>query len=195
MEESSIILVKHAMPELDGNVPAKEWELGERGLKQAKKFANFVRDNLDVDQIMYSSPEPKAHATAKVMAESLGLELRVEDNLREFERPVLSIVSEEEHTDRNEMIFESPDDAVMGTESANQALARFEEGIKAVLKDPIEEERLVVCHGTVMSLFLAKHNEGVEAFDTWKKLGCPSYAVVSLPNFQILELNGKPFSN
>lgn len=194
MEEGSIILVKHALPEMDGNVPAKEWQLGEKGIKQAQKFARFVQDNLDVDPIMYTSPEPKAVATAQVMAETLGLDLKTEENLKEFDRPVLSIVSEEEHADRNEMIFENPDQVIMGTETANQALARFEEGIKAVLKDPLEDERLVICHGTVMSLFLAKHNE-VDAFDTWKKLGCPSYAVVSIPEFKILELNGKPFSN
>lgn len=190
--EGSIILVKHAMPELDGNTPPKDWKLGEKGLKQAKKFANFVRDNLDVDPIIFSSSESKAVDTAKVLAEALSLTHKVVPALGEFDRPALSVVSEEDHYDRNEPLFTEPDTPYLGKESANAALERFESGIEEILKEPLEDERLVVTHGTVMSLFLDKYNEELEGFDVWKKLGCPSYAVVSLPSFKVLELNGQP---
>lgn len=190
--EGSIILVKHAMPELDGSLPSKEWKLGEKGLKQAQKFANFVRDNLDVDPVIYSSSETKAIDTAKILAETLSLTHKVNPALGEFDRPALSIVSEEDHFDRNEPLFTNPDKAYLGSESANTALERFESAIQEIIKEPLEDERLVVTHGTVMSLFLDKYNEELEGFDIWKKLGCPSYAVVSLPDFKVLELNGHP---
>ncbi len=190
--EGSIILVKHAMPELDGDVPSKDWKLGERGLKQAQKFANFVRDNLDVDPIIYSSDESKAVETAKIIAKTLSLTHKVNPALAEFDRPALSIVSEEDHFDRNEPLFTNPDEPYLGVESANAALERFESAIKEVVKDPLEDERIIVTHGTVMSLFLNKYNEELDGFDVWKKLGCPSYAVVSLPDFKVLELNGQP---
>ena len=185
--EGSIILVKHAMPELDGDTPSKEWKLGDRGLKQAQRFANFVRDNLDVDPIIYSSSEAKAVETAKILAETLSLTHKVNPGLAEFDRPALSIVSEEDHFDRND-----PEEPYLGSESANSALERFESAIKEIIKEPLEDERLVVTHGTVMSLFLNKYNEELDGFDVWKKLGCPSYAVLSLPDFKVLELNGQP---
>jgi broad specificity phosphatase PhoE len=190
--EGSIILVKHAMPELNGDVPSKEWKLGEKGLKQAQRFANFVRDNLDVDPIMYSSSETKAIETAKIIAETLSLTHKVSPALAEFDRPALSIVSEEDHYDRNEPLFTNPEEPYLGKESAKVALERFESGIKEIIKEPLEDERLIVTHGTVMSLFIEKYNEELEGFDVWKKLGCPSYAVLSLPDFKVLELNGQP---
>lgn len=193
--QDTLILVKHAMPELDANVPASEWQLGEKGLKQAKKFAQFIQDNLDVDSVIYSSNESKAQDTAMLIASSLGLTHKVNDKIGEIDRPALPIVDEEEHLKMNEPIFKNLGEAILGNESAADALARFESGIKEIIKDPQEDERLVVTHGTVISLFLEKHNKELKAFDTWKKLGCPSYAVVSLPDFKVLELNGQPFKN
>ncbi|MFT6070595.1 MAG: broad specificity phosphatase PhoE [Bacteriovoracaceae bacterium] len=190
--EGSIILVKHAMPELDGSIPSKEWKLGERGVKQAQRFANFVRDNLDVDPVIYSSEETKAVETAKILAQTLSLTHKINPALAEFDRPALSIVSEEDHFDRNEPLFTNPDEPYLGKESASAALERFEKAISEIIKDPLEDERLVVTHGTVMSLFLNKYNEELDGFDVWKKLGCPSYAVVSVPDFKVLELNGQP---
>ena len=195
LEQGSIILVKHAMPELDESIPPKEWQLGDRGLSEAKKFAHFVRDNLDVDPIIYSSEESKAVDTALVLAETLGLTHKTNGKLGEFDRPAAPIVDEEEHQKINQAIFANPSQTMLGSESANSALARFESGIKEVLKEEPEDERLIVTHGTVISLFLDKYNEEIEAFDVWKKLSCPSYAVVSLPDFKVLELNGQPLSN
>jgi broad specificity phosphatase PhoE len=198
MEEGSLILVKHAMPELNDNLPAKEWVLGEKGKKQAEKFSKFIAENLDFDTVIYSSPEPKAMATAQILSEKLNASIELEKNLKELDRPVLNIVSEEVHNDRNEAIFENPGEAVIGDESANEALARFEKGIKEVMTKPLvdsmKDERIVVTHGTVMSLFLSKYNSELQAFDVWKTLSCPSYAIVSIPDFKILELNGKPLT-
>ncbi len=193
--ENTLILVKHALPELSPEIAPKEWPLGEKGLKQAKKFAQFVQDNLDVDPIIYSSEESKAVDTAKVLAEALGLNLKTNPNLGEIDRASSEILDEEGHVSRNEAIFKKSSEAILGKESADQALERFENGIKEILKDPQEDERLVVTHGTVMSLFLAKHNKEIDAFDIWQKLSCPSYAVVSLPEFKVLELNGQPLNN
>ncbi|MBK26354.1 MAG: hypothetical protein CME70_20310 [Halobacteriovorax sp.] len=193
--ENTLILVKHALPELNEEVAPKEWQLGEKGLKQAKKFAGFVQDNLDVDPIIYSSEESKAIDTAKVLAETLGLNHKTNPDLGEIDRAPSKILDEEGHISRNEAIFKKPAEAVLGSESANDALKRFESGIKEIIKDPQEDERLIVTHGTVISLFLAKHNKEIDAFDVWQKLSCPSYVVVSLPEFKVLELNGQPLNN
>ena len=145
-----------------------------------------------MDPIIYSSSEAKAVETAKILAETLSLTHKVNPGLAEFDRPALSIVSEEDHFDRYEPLFTNPEEPYLGSESANAALERFESAIKEIIKEPLEDERLVVTHGTVMSLFLNKYNEELDGFDVWKKLGCPSYAVLSLPDFKVLELNGQP---
>lgn len=193
--EGSIILVKHAMPELDPNLPPSKWQLGEKGLKQAKRFAEFVRDNLDVDPVIFSSEEPKAKETAKVISEVLGLTLKTNPLLAEIDRPALPLVDEEEHEKMNEPIFKNPSEPILGNESAEAALSRFESALKEITKDELEDERIIVTHGTVMSLFLEKYNEDIDGFDIWKKLSCPSYAVVNLEDYSVLELNGRPLKS
>lgn len=190
--EGSIILVRHAMPELDEATAPKEWQLGETGLKQAKKIAHFVKDNLDVDPVIYSSNESKARDTAAIISEHLGLTHKENSKIGEFDLPALPIVGEEAYQNRSRPIFKNPSSQVLGEESAEKALERFETGIQEILKDPLEDERLIVTHGIVMSLFIEKYNEEMNGLDIWKKLECPSYAVLSLPDFKILELNGRP---
>ena len=41
----------------------------------------------------------------------------------------------------------------------------------------------MVTHGTVLTLFVARHNAHVPPFDLWASLGLPSYVVVETETF------------
>ncbi len=46
---------------------------------------------------------------------------------------------------------------------------------------------VVVSHGTVMSLFVSRHNP-IEAFTFWQKLEMPAYLVLSTPHYKLLDV-------
>lgn len=71
---SKLYLIKHAMPELDPNVPAPDWRLGARGRALSELLAQKLGAYpLDV---IVSSVEPKAIETAQIVAARLASRLK-----------------------------------------------------------------------------------------------------------------------
>lgn len=50
-----------------------------------------------------------------------------------------------------------------------------------------EEVVVVVAHGTMISLFVARYN-GVEPHGLWQRLGLPSLCVLAVPGFGMQEV-------
>lgn len=82
--------------------------------------------------------------------------------------------------------FANPGKLVWGSETAEQALERFDGAVRAVLETRGEEVVAVVAHGTVISLFIAQYND-VEAYELWRQLSLPSFCVLSTPRFELRE--------
>ena len=128
----------------------------------------------------------------KQIAEELGVTSNTASGLEEFDRPVLPIMSTEEHSHLNKPIFEDPDKLTIGNESGSAALLRFEKAINGEKElVPSERNLVIVSHGTVISLFVQKHNE-LNGFDLWKKLTCPSFVELGLSRFQVVRIVENP---
>jgi broad specificity phosphatase PhoE len=54
-----------------------------------------------------------------------------------------------------------------------------------VLSEAGDQTTAIVTHGTVLALFLARHNRDRKGFDLWRQLGLPSFVIVTLPEFMI----------
>ena len=109
-------------------------------------------------------------------------------SLEELDRAPQPILSREALVAHNARLFQKPAEAIVGTESAEHALARFELAIAAAVSAAISTEHLVVItHGTVIALFVAAHNP-VDAFSLWQRLSCPALVVLSRPDYALLEL-------
>ncbi len=179
---ATLVLVKHALPVLDASKPAREWQLGTEGERQAKKLAGALRAFAPLRMI--ASPEPKAASTAALVAAELEVEVSVVDALREFDRPVLPFLPKEEHARANEQIFVDLNRRVFGIESGREALDRFSIAIDDAIAQTRAQSVVAVTHGTVISLFVAAHN-AVNAFAMWKQLECTSYVVLDVPSFAL----------
>jgi broad specificity phosphatase PhoE len=83
-----------------------------------------------------------------------------------------------------ELFFRKPSERVLGSESAEAALARFESAVDEVVEAHAEGNVAMVAHGTVIALYLAKHSQR-NGFELWRAMGLPSYAVISLPGRQV----------
>jgi broad specificity phosphatase PhoE len=85
-------------------------------------------------------------------------------------------------------LFAHPDQVVFGSESASAALTRFTAAVDRVIsEDTGDGDVVIVTHGTVMSLFVAKRSH-VDATSLWSTLGLPSYIALELPNYRIIEV-------
>ncbi len=179
----NLILIKHAMPVLDAAAPASTWVLGEEGRRQACEIAERLRERLPFE--LLSSAEPKARETAEIIAAALGIQSREVAGLEEIDRPTLPIVDAAEHASINRPLFEQPEAAVLGSESADQARERFSTALLAELAGDAPGDIVVITHGTVMSLFAEAHSP-VSAWSLWKRLACGDALRFELPGLRLV---------
>ncbi len=169
-----MILVRHSTPEKLRNVPANEWHLSEEGRSRCHELAKQL-EGLQPDAI-FSSPEAKAAETASILAHDLGLRVREISELAEHDRAgVPFFPSQSDFEQQLRLFFQQPDQRVLGRESAVEALARFEFGIARVHAEK-PAQPLIVAHGTVLSLYIAKRVQ-LDAWTVWTQLETPCYVL------------------
>jgi len=179
-----IVLVKHAQPILDATVAPSHWQLSPEGEDQATRLAQRLAEFMPLS--LACSRELKARRTAEIAAGELGVSVRVIEGLEEFDRPALPLMPPAEHEQLNARIFDDLSSAAIGDESGAHALARFRAGVITALDGvPITDNLVIVSHGTVISLLVAAHNH-IDPMTLWKRLTCPSFVVLTLPDFGLV---------
>lgn len=181
-----LILIRHSLPHFQPEVPASQWQLSEEGFRRASLIPQHLIP-YNPSRII-SSQELKARQTAQVIALALNLPIQVVPGLHEHERPqAAGQTSSEQFETLLANFFAHPDQLIFGTESADQAYARFTNTINQLISAYPQETLAIVTHGTVISLFVS-HNCSLDPFEFWKRLGLPFVIVLSLPDLQILHI-------
>ncbi|MXY42621.1 MAG: histidine phosphatase family protein [Dehalococcoidia bacterium] len=177
-----LVLVKHSMPEIDPDKPASAWKLGEVGRRRAESLAAKLMEFNP--SVIWSSKESKAVETAEAVARELGVQVEIADGLEEHHRDNVPFMSsKDEFEEAVERFFLHPDELVLGMETANQARDRFAAAIDKVIEAG-QSDSIVVTHGTVITLYVASV-AGVQMMSFWRRLGLPSYVVLTLPDMRI----------
>ena len=182
---NQLILVKHSLPEIDENVPAREWRLSEEGRVRAKLLADRLRPYQP--EVVVSSVEPKARQTAETVGAELGLVSHVVEGLHEHDRSRVPFYSKEEFQTLVQGFFAKPDMLVFGDETAGQALTRFRESVNAIVKTYEDKKLVIVAHGTVISLFVSWLT-GQDGYLIWKDLGLPSFVFLDLQSKTLVKM-------
>jgi broad specificity phosphatase PhoE len=112
-------------------------------------------------------------------------ERQARPGLEELDRRVLPVMSREAHALLNAHIFAEPARPVLGSESADEAAARFATAVAAETGTRAGNV-VIIAHGTVISFLVARHNR-VDPYSLWRQLECASYVVLQLPSLQLLE--------
>ena len=179
-----LLLVKHALPEIQPDVPAKHWLLGEAGRAQSLLLAERLRAYRP--EVVISSEEPKAAETGCIVADILSLPRHTAPELHEHD------VTSEPYFDNPaafeeavKLLFSEPDKRSFG-ESASEALRRFTQAVKVSLEPYAKEDVVLVAHGRINTLLVAAHNDA-EPFTFWKNWPLAGFAVLSRPEFRLLE--------
>jgi broad specificity phosphatase PhoE len=146
--------VRHAQVVLELDRPAATWRLSPEGEAAAEQLARRLAPVARV----VSSPEPKAVATAEPLARASGVELALDNRLREVER-VANLPTAAEHRAAVRAYLDGGD--VSGWERSTDARARFAAAVETI------DDAAVVTHATVLSLFLGF------GFDEWSRISLP----------------------
>jgi broad specificity phosphatase PhoE len=128
--------------------------------------------------------EPKAVETAQLVADHLGQTFQIFEGLHEHDRSNVGWMGEERFEAQLDEFFRHPDSLVMGRETASQAQLRFSQAVTSILNQHAEENIAIIARGTVITLFVTQAVE-LDTFGFWKRLGLPSFVVMSLPEMEL----------
>ena len=181
-----LILIKHASPEVDPAAPPEAWKLSPEGKAKAEALAARLAPLAPA--VVVTSEEVKAAETGDVLARALSVPVERSAGLAEHDRSNVPQMQTREFISMMELVFRKPRQLVLGRETAAGALARFRNALDDVLEAHRDKGTVaVVSHGTVIALFLAEQT-GKPAFDLWRRMKLPSYAVLELPSLEMTEL-------
>ena len=179
-----LILVKHSLPEVEENVPAREWSLSAEGRERAQRLAEILKQYHP--EVILSSTEPKARETAKILGEGLRLNFEVVDGLNEHDRSNSLYYSKEKFQALVQEFFKKPEALIFGTETASEVLKRFRNSVGSILERHQDRTVLIVAHGTVISLYTSCLT-GCDGYLLWQDLGLPSFVTLDLESKALLE--------
>ena len=180
-----LVLVKHSQPLIDPNVPAKEWRLSENGRRRCISLAERLAP-YHLAHII-TSTEPKAIEIASIVATPLRLRYTSADGLHEHDRSKVPFQSVRQFQESVANFFAQPEKLVFGKETAMQVGSRFSQAVEQVLSSYTQGNLAIVAHGTVISLFIAAHNQS-DPLALWQQLSLPSFVVLRLPSYQLVRI-------
>ncbi len=182
----NLIVARHSLPEIDPSVPSNRWRLSGVGRLRAKRLADMLAGYNP--SAIVTSPEPKAVETGDVISRRLSIPAEIVDGLREHDREKEGFAgSDQEFAEKVALFFENPDSLVFGSETADQANNRFAKALSMVQEQHPEGNLVVVTHGTMMTLFVSRAT-GMAPYQFWRRLGAPSFVVMSIPSLELLRV-------
>lgn len=183
---ADLIVVKHAAPEIVEDLPPSQWALSEFGRGQCHELSERLAQYLPAS--LFASQEPKAVETAEMISPRLGLSPALVSGLHENDRTALPFLSTEvDFHARMRDFFIRSGDRVVGNESADEAHARFVGTLKRLLSSEETRPTVVVTHGTVATLLVARANH-LSPYYFWRDFDFASFVVLSTPSFILREV-------
>ncbi|MFD3262947.1 histidine phosphatase family protein [Phenylobacterium ferrooxidans] len=167
----ALILIRHAAPAQDPNVPPPQWSLSEDGRAAARALAAKLK-HLPPAAVV-SSPEIKALETVTLLTEGLGLQVETDPAFAELHRPKWPFSDTATFEARVVRLLENPHLSIEGAEPAGEAAARFSEGLFRHAARPL----MVGTHGTILAAYLGLQTGRHDA-ELWKSLRLPEALVL-----------------
>lgn len=187
MPSPALILVKHAMPAIVPDVPAREWRLSDAGRAGSRALARLLAAHTPA--VVVTSDEPKAAETGQIVATELGLAVRLAPDLHEHDRSDEPFLGQARFEATMKSFFDAPETLIFGHETASRARERFTGAVERVMGDYPNDTVVIVAHGTVISLFVSSL-AGIDPYPFWSQLGLPSFVVLERPALRVLSVVG-----
>ncbi len=170
----TIHLVRHGRPAPDEARPAEEWPLH----PDAGADLTVLRDSgkLPVGARWFSSPEPKARATARVLT---GTSVGFVDGLREMTRPAGPWLGAPEWSALVRRCLTEPDVAAApGWEAATATTDRVVGAVRRIIDSCPDDDVVLVGHGTAWTLVVAALTRCPPDLQAWERLRMPDHCAL-----------------
>lgn len=163
----TLFLVRHGRPLIVRDQVAAAWELDPVGFDDVWALRESGR--LPLNATWFSSPEPKATATAQLLTES---DIGVVDDLREHVRETSDWI--EDFAGTIARAFAHPDlSAYDGWEPLAECRARVVPTVQRILDVHGDDDVVLVGHGTAWTLLVAALSGREPDLGRWRALGMP----------------------
>ena len=179
----TLLLVKHAPPRIDPSAPGPAWPLSEEGRALCPPLAEALKPY--APGFVVASREAKAAETGLLVAKALKVPFGTATGLHEHDRRTVPFYPDRrQFVERMREMLARPSERLLGSESADEAHARFSRAVTGVLERNPEGNPVVVAHGTVIALFVGRA-AGTDPFALWAGLKLPSFVAMSLPGLAV----------
>ena len=150
-----LLVIRHGESEadiLDVHEGRADFELTQKGHRQAAAMAKYVAGNYQVTRI-YASTLKRAAQTAEYLSEETGIAIEFDPDLMEFNNGLLAGLSHEEADRLYPHVENLPiDQAVYGQESKVEFRSRAENALQRVLSENGSESVIaIVTHGGMVN--------------------------------------------
>lgn len=156
--------------------------LSERGIHDVPEITNLLIDE-GID-IVTSSPYKRAVQTVQGIADYLGDDIVVMDDLRER---TLTSEPAKDFTSAMETVWQNPTFAWEGGESNDQAQSRGVEALKSMLRKYDGKKVVLGTHGNIMVLML-NYFDARYGYDFWKELDMPDLYKATFENDTLMSV-------
>jgi broad specificity phosphatase PhoE len=165
-----LYLVRHGRPLVDPAVPAAQWRLD----PTARSAIDVLRGSLPRSAAWFSSPEPKALDTAKLLTDA---PVTVLDALAEQHRSTLWYDDHESFKDAVVRAFASPHEAAApGWEPLDLTRERLVPVVRRIIGE--HAEVVLVGHGTAWTLLVSELTGRTPDLYAWRRLRMPDLWVL-----------------
>jgi len=168
MPATDVLLIRHAMPQVDASTSPSTWPLADEGRAAAARLGSTLAAVLD-GRAVVASTEVKAVETAAVVAGIDVADVRASSAFGEVRRPFV----ETGHADAVGRYLAG--EVIPGWEPLEDAVARFRSGLDA-LDGPVA----VATHGTIVSAVIQSLIPNVDGREFWAHLAMPDAWLLDL---------------
>ena len=170
----SLHLVRHARPLVDPTTPAHTWPLDPTCLDDLEQLARSGR--LPSDAAWYTSPEPKAVATARGLTEGA---VTTVEALAEHSRGPHWFDDPAAFREAVRRAFAEPDErAVPAWEPLSVTRARVVPAVRRIVARHPDRDVVLVGHGTAWTVLVSELAGEPPDLDAWAALRMPDVWVV-----------------
>lgn len=178
---TSIYVVRHAQVKVEPEVASHLWELSEEGRDAAEELARG--ESWEDVAWIYHSPEPKAEATARVIAEVAGgMELRMHPDLRELEMRT-GYLSAAEFQGRLQQYLVGAEDPDF--EPFEEAAARIERCVREIVEEAAGRSVAIVSHGRILTALYSRLLGRRLTIEEWRSIRMPDVSVIDTETWQV----------
>jgi broad specificity phosphatase PhoE len=143
-----IIYLSHPDVKIDPQAPVSDWKLSDQGRRRLR--AAIARGWPGRGWRIIASPDANAQETAEMIANAFALPLHTHPDMAEVDRSSTSSLAPEQHKTLAKALFQNPDIAPEGWESAQAAQTRIVKSFQEVVAE-VSDNMLFVGHGAVGS--------------------------------------------